>query len=83
MAEKSFQDKSFEELLAEQANEEKSSLVLATLKAFREGEPSAIKIVSSALLEHKYNEENKFPIPDERFKEVIQLAADAIRTGEI
>lgn len=75
--------KSFEELLAYQANEDKPALVLATLKAFREGEPSAFKMVSQALAEHRYNEENKFPIDDARFKHIITLAAEAIGRGEI
>jgi len=83
MSEKTFEEKTFSEILAEGADENKASLATATLQAFKEGDPSAIKLVMNALMEHKYNEENKFLIPDERFKEIIELAAGAIQRGEI
>lgn len=72
------QEKSFSELLAREANDQKDTLVLATLDAFRDGEPSAIKLVTQALLDSQ-DEEEKLPISDKRFEEIICLCADEIR----
>lgn len=81
--EKSFKDKSFNEILAEQADMQKDELVITTLEQFKKGDNSAFKMVSQALAEHKYNQENSFPISDERYKQIIEMAAQAIGTGEI
>lgn len=72
-------DKSFSELLADEAKEQGPQLVTATIKAFKDGEPAAIKLVTTALLESQYTEQEKFPITDARFKEIICIAADRIR----
>lgn len=80
---KHLNDMSFNEALASTANQDKSSLVLATIDAFKKGEPSAIKLVTSALLEQQFTEESALPINDKRYIEIICLAADAFRAGEI
>lgn len=71
--------KTFNELLALQANQDKSSLVLATIQAFKDGEPSAIKLVTQALLESQFSETNQLPITNERFEEIVCLIADHMR----
>lgn len=81
--EKSYDERTFSEQLAMAANREKTSLVSATLQAFREGEPSAIKLVTQALLESQFSEDQQFPVSDDRFKQIINLAAEAISEGRI
>ena len=74
------QGKSFSELLATEANYQKDTLVLATLEAFRKGEPSAIKLVTQALLDSQ-DEEERLPISDERFEQIITMAAKELSPG--
>ena len=78
---KSNDEKTFSELLAESAQETKESLVLSTLQAFKDGEPGAIKLVMQALTDSQFKEETNFPLTDERFKQIITMAADAISKG--
>lgn len=73
------ENKSLSELVADQAKEHLPELVTTLLASFREGEPSAIKFVTQALLENQYSEEDKFPITNDRFKEIINIASDRIR----
>lgn len=83
--EKSLDEMSFSEALADEASkpQRKSTMISQLLAAFEKGEPSAIKVVTTAIIEHQYSEENKFPINDTRFKEIILLAAEAVSNGEI
>lgn len=81
--EKEIADKSFNEVLAKAITEDKLENVSAVMAQFRKGEAGAIKMVAQALSEHRYNEENSFPIDDERYKQIIEMAAEAIGTGEI
>lgn len=83
--EKSFDEMSFSEAIASAANEpsQKNSLIGGLLVAFGKGEPGAIKVVTNAIIEQQYNEENKFPVSDGRFKQIIELAYSAIQNGEI
>lgn len=81
--EKDIADKSFNEVLAKAITEDKLALVSSTLDQFRKGEAGAIKMVAQALSEHRYNEENSFPVSDDRYKQIIEMAAKAIGTGEI
>ena len=73
---------SFNELLAVTAESDKQSLILSIIRQAKEGEASAIKLISQAILENQYNEDERFPISDDRFKEIILLAADRARGGE-
>ena len=72
----------FTQLLAERAEENKPQLVAATLQAFQEGEPSAIKLVTQALLESRFKEEDNDLINDEKFFEIIRLIADNSRAAK-
>lgn len=76
-------EKTFNELLSQEAQNRKESLVFATIQAFKDGEPSAIKLVTQALVEAQFKEENQFPITDERFKQIITVAATAISEGQL
>jgi hypothetical protein len=73
-------DKPFGQLLAEVAQDRAPELVSATMRAFLEGEPSAIKLVMGALVSSQYDESAKFPIPDDRFEAIVLAAADRIRS---
>lgn len=74
-------DMSFNELLAVTAEGDKESLILSIIRQAKDGEASAIKLISQVMLENQYNEDERFPISDDRFKEIITLAADRIRGG--
>lgn len=80
---KEIADKSFNEVLAKAVTDSKIQNVGAVMAQFRKGEAGAIKMVAQALSEHRHNEENSFPIDDERYKQIIQMAAESIGTGEI
>jgi hypothetical protein len=80
---KEIADKSFNEVLAKAVTDDKLTNVSAVMAQFRKGEAGAIKMVAQALSEHRYNEENSFPIDDERYKQIIEMAAKSIGTGEI
>ena len=71
--------KTFEELLVEEAGTQRYSMVNSLIKAFQENDPTAIKYVTQVLISNKYNEENKFPLTEQRFEEIICYAADRIR----
>lgn len=73
---------SFEELLSIEANNNKGDIVAAILQAVRDGEPSALKIVSTAILNSQYSEDKKFIISDDRFREIILVASDRIRASQ-
>lgn len=73
--EKPYSEKTFSDILVEGAQEQKSDLALAVLDSFKKGEPAAIKMVTQALLDSRYAENNEFPLTDEQYKQVIQLAA--------
>lgn len=85
LGEKSFNEMSFSEAIAAAANEpvKKNTLIQGLMAAFSKGESGAIKVVTNAIIEQQYNEENKFPITDDRFKQIIELAYGAIQNGEI
>jgi hypothetical protein len=80
---KEIADKSFNEVLAKAISDDKLKNVGAVMAQFQKGEAGAIKMVAQALSEHRYNEENTFPITDERYKQIIQMASESIGTGEI
>lgn len=73
---------SFNELLAHEVTTNKLTYAQAILNAFKEGDPSAIKIVNQALLDSQYSEEDVFPIDDKRFEEIVCLLADELRTPQ-
>lgn len=75
MPEKQYHEKTYSELLAEEAQNDKASMVSATLKAFREGDSAAIKAVTKAIEDSKYAENKDFPLNDEQYQQIIQLAA--------
>ena len=75
------EDKPFNELLAERANLDKDNLVAATLMAFKDGDASAMKLVTQALLDSQYVEEVQLVISDERLQEICCLIADNSRSA--
>ncbi len=75
MPEKLPHEKTFEEILVEAAQDDKFSMAAAVLKAFREGDGAAIKMVLKALDDSKYQTNKEFPLNDEQYKQIIQLAA--------
>lgn len=77
-----YKDKTFSQVLAEVANQDKTRLVAATIKAFTEGEPSAIKLVTQALVESRFKEEDNDLISDARFQEIICFIADSLRAPQ-
>lgn len=79
--EKEIADKSFNEVLAKAISDDKLGNVSAVMAQFRKGEAGAIKMVAQALSEHRYNEENSFPVEDKRMEEIICTAADYLRDG--
>lgn len=72
--------KGFDELLSEVAKDRAPEMVSSTMRAFMEGEPSAIKLVMASLVKTQYDETSKFPIPDDRFESIVLAAADRIRS---
>jgi len=76
---------SFSELLAHTANtpSQKESLVKSVLLQAQEGEASALKLISQALLDNQFNERETFSITDEKFEQIILLVADHIRAEKV
>jgi len=68
----------FNDLLVHQADVDKVDLVSAVLSAFKDGEPSAIKLVTQALLDAQYKEDEDFPLTNAQFNQVIQIAAQRL-----
>lgn len=79
--EKNLDERSFGEILVEAAHDKRYDMVGSLLHAYQEGDPGAIKLVSQYMAEARFLEDNNFPITDERFKQIINLASDAIREG--
>ena len=77
------EERSFDEVLLKMVEQDKVSMVKNLIRAFNDGEPSAIKVVTNALLASSSSEENNFPIEHERFKEIILLAAGRIKEGRL
>lgn len=72
---KSNKEKTFNELLAETAQDRKESLILGIIEQAKAGEPQAIKMISTAILESQYSESAEFPLNDDQYKQIITMAA--------
>lgn len=68
--------KSLQELLVDRANEDQRAIATAIIELVKEGDPSALKTLQQALEKVAYQDESyKFPVDDERFREIIIICA--------
>lgn len=73
-----FEGKSFDEVISEMAStpEEMGLLATAILNSIKlSGDPSAFKILQASLERQGFSSEKELPITDERFREIIKVAA--------
>lgn len=76
---KSYQDKSFEEVLADMAETQKVSLASAIInQIINNNDTSSMRFLQN-LLEKINVERDEIEISDERFREIIQTAASLLR----
>jgi hypothetical protein len=74
-----FKDKSFEEVLATMANENKASMAASIITQIQQtGDPTAFKILQGVLERQGYSLNNELPISDERFKNLVKVFAGRI-----
>jgi hypothetical protein len=71
--------RTLQEIIAAEIDAHPSRYALDIISSFQKGDAAGIKVVMQALEEEKYKEDNKFPINDERLKEIICACADRIR----
>ena len=76
-----FEGKSFDEVLASMAStpEEMGLLATAILNSIKlTGDPSAFKILQATMERQGFSNERELPVSDERFKEIIKIAASRL-----
>ena len=74
-----FEGKQFDEVLAVMADQEKELLAAAVIRQIKStADPSSMKILLAALEKQGFSSEKEIPISDERFKEIIRVAASRI-----